>query len=231
MTDPTVSAIVPVFNCERYLPEALESILDQGYGALDVVVVDDGSSDRSAELASSYPVRILRIAHGGIARARNAGVDAARGELITFLDADDTWTPGNLRLRVDRLLERPELDAVLGRMDLFIQPGTERPEWYRSAWDLESQNALLGGLLAWRRVFDRVGRFDPTYEIGEDTDWLARFKDAKLSYEHLPDVIMRYRRHDTNTTYRRELVAPNLVRILKASIDRQRQDDEAASGA
>src|SRR4051812_4773230 len=229
MTEPSVSVIVPVFNCERYLGYALDSIFEQGYSALEVVVVDDGSTDSSADVAGSYPVRLVRVAHGGIARARNAGVSAATGELITFLDADDVWTPGNLRRRVDRLLERPELDAVLGRMDLFIEPGTPRPPWYRSAWEAESQNALLGGLLAWRRVFDRVGGFDPAYEIGEDTDWLARFKDTELVAEHIPDVVMRYRYHMTNTTYRRELIGPNLARILKASLDRQRAAAEVAS--
>jgi glycosyltransferase involved in cell wall biosynthesis len=167
------------------------------------------------------------VQHGGVARARNAGLSAATGELLTFLDADDLWTPGNLRPRVDRLLERPELDALLGRMEFFIEPGTPRPPWYRPAWEAESQKALLGGVLAWRRVFDVVGGFDSAYEIGEDTDWLARLKDSKLRCEHIPDVVMRYRHHGSNTTYRRELVGPSLARILKASIDRQRAAADA----
>jgi glycosyltransferase involved in cell wall biosynthesis len=222
MTIPMVSVIVPVFNCERYLASALESIYDQAYEPLDVIVVDDGSTDRSAAVARSYPAQLVQLRHGGIARARNAGLAAARGELITFLDADDLWTPGNLRRRVDRLLERPELDAVLGMMEFFIEPGIPRPGWFRPAWETEPQNALVCGLLAWRRVFERVGWFDTSYEIGEDTEWLARFKDARISHERTSEVVMRYRFHATNTTYRRELLGPSLAKLLKASIDRQR---------
>src|SRR3954470_4350259 len=211
MTDPSVSVIVPVFNCERYLGAALDSIFGEGYGSLDVVVVDDGSTDASADVAASYPVRLVCVQHGGIARARNAGLGAATGELITFLDADDVWMPGSLRPRVDRLLEQPELDVLLGRMEFFIEPGTPPPPWYLPAWEAESQKALLGGVLAWRRVFDEVGEFDPDYEIGEDTDWLARLKDSTARWEHIPDVVMRYRHHGSNTMYRRELVGPNLA--------------------
>ena len=222
MSRPLVSVIIPVFNCERYLDGALESIYNETYRPLEVVVVDDGSTDRSAEVARSYPVRLLGMPHSGIPQTRNAGLDAATGELITFLDADDVWMPGSLGRRVDRLLERPELDAVIGLMEVFIEPGVERPPWFRAAWQAEPQNTIMAGWLIRRRVFERVGGFNPAYETGEDTDWLARFKDARLSYERMPEVVMRYRFHSTNTTRQRELVGRNLVMALKESIDRKR---------
>jgi glycosyltransferase involved in cell wall biosynthesis len=225
MTRPLVSVIIPVFNCERYLGGALESISREEYGPLEVVVVDDGSTDRSAEVARSYPVRLLGTPHNGVARARNAGLDAASGELITFLDADDVWMPGSLGRRVDRLLERPELDAVFGLMEVFVEPGVQPPPWYRSAWEEEPQNTLMAGWLMRRRVFEKVGRFDTTYEIGEDTEWLARSKDAHLNVERIPEVVMRYRFHANNTTRRREVLRGNLVRALKQSIDRQRAEN------
>jgi glycosyltransferase involved in cell wall biosynthesis len=222
MAEPLVSVIVPVFNCERYLALALDSIFDQGYEALDVIVVDDGSTDGSADIAASYPVRLLRLDHGGIAHARNAGVNAARADLIGFLDADDVWTPDSLRIRVDHLLEHPDLDAVFGYVLLFLEPGTERPAWYQPLWETRPQHSLLPGMIARRRVFDRIGLFDTAYDIGEDTDWLARYKDAKLTHERIQAVVTRYRRHSTNTTNRRETIMPNMMRILKASLERQR---------
>jgi glycosyltransferase involved in cell wall biosynthesis len=222
MDEPLVSVMVPVFNCERFIAQALDSIFDQDYDALDVIVVDDGSTDGSAAIASSYPVNLLRIAHGGIARARNAAVAAAKGELVAFLDADDIWTAGSLRRRVDYMVERPALDALFALADLFIEPGTPRPSWFLSAWEEDPQHSMLTGVMVRRHVFDRVGPFDPAYEIGEDTDWFARLKDAQVTYERLDEIVVRYRRHDSNTTNRRDIVGPNLLRIMKASIDRQR---------
>jgi GT2 family glycosyltransferase len=112
-------------------------------------------------------------------------------------------------------------------MWLFIQPGTRRPEWYLPNWDHEPQNGLLCGMVARRGVFEVVGPFDTAYEIGEDTEWLARFKDSGLSFEHIPDVVLRYRRHTTNTTYKREVIRPNLVKIIRATVERQKAADGA----
>jgi glycosyltransferase involved in cell wall biosynthesis len=221
MSNPSVSVIVPVFNCERYLAAALESIFEQGYSPLEVVVVDDGSTDSSARVAESFPVTLVRVPHGGIARARNAGVQAASGKLITFLDADDLFTPGSLAQTVDHLQER-DLDAVSGMMEFFREPGVGKPPGYRSAWEAAPQHALLGGMVTRRQVFELVGEFDPTYEVGEDMDWIARFKDAHLRWERVPQVVVRYRHHMSNTTRRRELIGPNLIRLLKASVERQR---------
>lgn len=219
---PLVSVIVPAFNCERYLPEALASIHEQRYAPLETIVVDDGSSDSSAAIARAHGARVIRLRHRGIAHARNTGLEAARGQLIAFLDADDIWTTNSLRARVDRLSGRADLDAVSGMMGLFVEPGVPTPAWFRAGWDSEPQHALLGGWLARPHVFERVGVFDSSYEVGEDTDWLARFKDSGLKHERIPDVVLRYRHHGANTTRARDPVARNLLRALKASIDRQR---------
>ena len=231
MREPTVSVVVPVFNCERWLADALDSIFGQAWPALDVIVVDDGSTDGSARIASRYPVRLLAVEHGGIARARNAGVGAARGDLVTFLDADDVWTRDSLRPRVERMLECPELDALLGLVELFIEPGTPRPAWYRPSWDTEPQQALLQGLLARRRAFDLVGGFDPSYEVGEDTDWFARFTDSGLRSERWPEVVARYRRHDGNITNEREQIGASVLRTVKASLDRKRDAMQPGGGS
>lgn len=227
MASPVVSVVVPVYNGERFLGAALESIFGQGYELLEVVVVDDGSTDRTADIATAFPVQLVELEHGGIARARNAGVEAATGELIGFLDADDVFTPGTLRPRVEYLWARPMVDLTLARMEFFLEPGTPRPPFYLDAWERDSQPAFLGGLLARRKVFDVVGLFDPSYVIGEDTDWLARVKDSDLTVEHVNDVVMRYRYHGANSVYQRELVGPGLMRILRASIERQREQERA----
>jgi len=220
---PLVSALVPVFNGERFLAEALDSIFAQRWEPLEVVVVDDGSTDRSAEIARSYPVRYLHQENAGIATARNAAIEAAAGEIVAFLDADDVWLPGSLEKRVEHLLANPEAAYVLSRMEFFVEPGEERPPWIPERLLAKPQNGLLQTLVARREVFDRVGGFDPGFAISEDVDWLSRAKAAGVRGDMLDEVCARYRLHGGSKTNReRANVMPTLLRALKGSIDRQR---------
>ena len=229
MSGPLVSVIVPVHNGADFLAEALESAFAQDYAPLEVLVVDDGSEDGSREVARNYPVRYLRQEHSGVAVARNTGLQAARAELIAFLDADDTWCAGKLRAQVDHLLAHPDIDLVLGRMEVFVQPGTEPPPWLPAAWLRVPQNGLLPTMLARRTVFERVGPFDPSFPIGEDTDWLARAFAEGVRHTALPDVVLRYRIHGANTTDRhREGSGRALMRVLRASAQRKRERQAAA---
>lgn len=107
MALPLVSAVVPVHNGERFLAAALDSVLFQDYEPLEVIVVDDGSTDRSAEVASSRPVRLLRQENAGMAAARNAGIAHASGELVAFIDADDEWLPEAVARQAAVLAKEP----------------------------------------------------------------------------------------------------------------------------
>src|SRR6476469_10004419 len=100
---PLVSVVIPAYNAERFLGEAIESVLAQGYAHFELIVVDDGSSDRTAEVARSFGdrVRTIEQENSGVSAARNAGTRAAGGELLAFLDADDRWSPGWLERMVD----------------------------------------------------------------------------------------------------------------------------------
>jgi glycosyltransferase involved in cell wall biosynthesis len=220
---PLVSVLVPVYQGERFLAEALDSIFAQDYEPLDVVVLDDGSTDRTAGIARAYPVTYLHQENTGIPGARNAALEAARGELIAFLDADDVWKPGSLTARVEHLLADAELDYVVGHMDVFQEPGTEWPAEVAKKLMEAPAHGLLQTFVGWRRVFDRVGGFDPRFGVSEDVDWFARARHAGARGETLDLVCSRYRLHDTNTTFReRSTVMPMLLRALKGSVDRQR---------
>ena len=103
-----VSVVIPVYNAARFLADAIRSVQAQRHPRIEIIVVDDGSTDGSGEVARSFAgVRCLRQANGGIAAARNAGVHEARGNLLAFLDADDLWTPGKLALQLDVLRADP----------------------------------------------------------------------------------------------------------------------------
>jgi glycosyltransferase involved in cell wall biosynthesis len=220
----TVTAIVPVRNGGRYLGGALDSIRAQTRRADEVIVVDDGSTDGSAELAESYAdVRCIRQASQGCAAARNAGIAAARGDLLAFLDADDEWTEDKLAVQVAYLEEHRAVPYVLARQTIHLEPGVTRPAGLRPEHLEHDQVGYLPStLVARREVFAQIGGFDAGYAVASDVEWFVRAKDAGLLPVVVPRVLVRRRLHTTNVS---SAVAPNhaaLLRIFKASIDRQR---------
>src|SRR5262249_24365681 len=114
MTGPLVSVVMPVYNGEKYLRHSVETVLAQSYWPLELVAVDDGSTDGSAGLLASYgaPVRVVRQTNAGVAAARDAGIAAARGELIAFLDQDDWWRPTKVARQVALFRADPALGLV-----------------------------------------------------------------------------------------------------------------------
>jgi glycosyltransferase involved in cell wall biosynthesis len=218
VTVPLVSVVVPVHDGERFLAAALESALAQTHPRVEVIVVDDGSTDRSAEIAARHPVTLVRQDQQGVAAARNAGVAAASGELLAFLDQDDVWLPRKLERQVAALEARPELDFVLAHMEVFLEPGAPHPEWLDdSVLQTPSPSAIPSVLVARRRAFERIGGFDPGYRIACDADWLARAKDAGLEWARLDEALVRYRIHDRNGVHERAEMLRELMSVVRAS--------------
>lgn len=215
---PSVSVVIPVFNAEPFLADAIDSILTQHYSPLEIVVVDDGSTDASAAVAARYPVTLVRQATAGIGAARNAGVSAAAGILLAFLDADDLWLPGKLARQVDALQSDPSLDIVLGHVEHFVSPGTTAAHEAPPA----GPAYLAGAMLVRRDSFDRVGPFVTDLRVGEFVDWYARAKEAGLKTLVLPDLVLRRRLHDTNTGIRERDSRVDYARVLRAALDRRR---------
>jgi glycosyltransferase involved in cell wall biosynthesis len=218
VTAPLVSVVVPVHDGERFLAAALESALGQAHPNVEVVVVDDGSSDASAEVAARYPVTLLRQRNEGVAAARNAGVAASGGELIAFLDQDDVWLPHKLSTQVAALAARPELGFVLAHMDVILEPGTPRPDWLaEAALRAPSAAPIPSALMVRRAVFERVGGFDPGYRIACDADWFARARDAGIESDTLDATLLRYRIHDRNGVHERGPMLSELMQVLRAA--------------
>jgi glycosyltransferase involved in cell wall biosynthesis len=218
-----ISVVIPAFNAEAFLAEGIESVLAQDHACIEVIVVDDGSTDRTAAVASSYPVTCLRQANGGLAAARNAGVAAARGSFVSFLDADDLWRPSKLSTEIAHLQSHPELDYVLVRMQRSLLPGAPWPPGTPASWFTEPQPGTLAsaGLLR-RAVLDRIGPFNTRFRLGPDTDWQARAADAGTRWELLPDVLVQYRIHGNNISYDNQAMKHEMFELLRASIARKR---------
>jgi glycosyltransferase involved in cell wall biosynthesis len=238
MEGPAVSTIVPAFNAERFLGEAIESVLAQDYRPHEVVVVDDGSTDGTAEVAAAFPeVQLIRQANLGPAAARNAAIEAASGELIALLDADDLMEPDRLETQVTYLLEHPEAAAVLGRQELLIESGVDPPRW---ATELPAMIESVGGkgmseripvlpdhptpsMLARRSAFEQVGPYDTSFRLGEDVDWVIRAWECGLELAAVDDVVIRRRVHGANLTYDEAGCMRALLRMLKTRIERGRR--------
>ena len=223
-----ISCIVPVYNGERYLGETLDSVIAQTHRPIEVIAVDDGSTDGSSEIIRGYGdrVRVVRQPNTGESAARNAGLEAAHGELVAFLDADDLWLPEKLALQLARLAARPELDISLTRFRNFWVPelADEERRYRGHALSAPSRAHTLGVALIRSRLFERVGRFDPRVGRGSATMWFLRAGEAGAVIETLDAVLMRRRFHRENRTraelaqYRRDF-----PRIVKAWLDSRRR--------
>jgi len=219
---PRLSVILPVYNGARFLRAAVESIRRQRYEPLETIVVDDGSTDETREVATSFASEVSYVhqANAGPAAARNTGLHRALGTLIGFLDADDVWTDEKLALQVPRLLAEPSVDGVLGytRVVYAAQDGGPGPPTSPPPGPV----LVLGAALFRRSVFERVGAFDESLRMGEDVDWFLRAKERGLSLRLHPEVVHLYRRHDRNLTSREDLDRA-MATMLKRSLDRRRQ--------
>jgi glycosyltransferase involved in cell wall biosynthesis len=224
MSRPLVSVIMPAYNRERYLGEALDSVFAQGYHPLEVIVADDGSTDGTARVAIAYPeVRLLSLAHGGVSAARNAAIAASTGSLLAFLDSDDLWLAGKLDAQVELLERNPDIGYCFTRMRNFLEPGYAAPAWVLpQGIGCVSQHSSLSSVVVRREVFDRVGDFDIALDWGEDTDWMARAHVAGISATTVPEVYLRRRIHGSNLSLSRDSESALLLRLAKKSIDRNR---------
>lgn len=224
--NPLVSAIIPVYNCELYLREALESVLSQTYSPIEIIVIDDGSTDGSGLVAQSFGklVRYVRQSNGGIGAARNRGVEMARGDFLAFLDADDLWMKYKLELQMNALSDH--MDMVFGRVIQFVSPELSDDERKKLNCPVEpSAGRHPGAMLIGRESFFRVGLFETGWQVGEFIDWYAKAMDARLKSCMLSDVVLRRRLHGRNTTILKKAEQSDYLRVLKASLDRRRAID------
>jgi glycosyltransferase involved in cell wall biosynthesis len=182
-----ISVVIPVYNGERYLAEAITTALRQTRPPAEIIVADDGSTDRSEEVARSFspPVRYIQIEHKGVGAARNAGVAVAAGDHVAFLDADDLWPPDKLEVQAQRMSSEPEIDMVFGMMKEFVSPELSahlfNPRPFRSG---PLKGVVAGAMLARREVFERTGGFKESLAGGAFIDWYARDNSRRKRKKH-----------------------------------------------
>jgi glycosyltransferase involved in cell wall biosynthesis len=228
--DPLVSVVIPVFNGERFLREAVQSVLDQKYAPVEIIVVDDGSTDGTAVVARSLPetVRYLHQTNQGPSAARNRGIEHARGELIAFADADDLWPAGKLDLQL-RYFDDPTIDIVLGRIQQVLLSETNDGEMQSHEFADPAFSVNLGSAVIRKSVFERVGLFDETMRYSEDVDWFMRAREGGSIIVTIDAVTLLYRQHEQNMTRGKSTSELNVLKALKRSLDRRREQSGVAA--
>jgi glycosyltransferase involved in cell wall biosynthesis len=222
-----VSVVIPVRDMARFLDAALASVFAQTYRPIEVIVVDDGSSDDVDAVLARWPeVIAVRQARAGASAARNAGLARARGQYLALQDADDLWAPEKLALQVAHLEAHPEHGYVAALVQSFLEPGVARPDWASERQLREARPGGVGNLVMRAEVFARVGPFAPSDPT--DVDWTLRANALGVSMGLVEQVLLYRRVHDTNLSY--TLDGPRIrLGALRAAIGRKRAGAEPGS--
>ena len=216
-----VSVVIPVYNGARFLDDALRSVFAQDYRPLEVIVVDDGSTDATPEVLARWPeVIAIRQANAGVTAARNAGLARATGAFIALQDADDLWAPHKLSAQVAYLDEHAHFGYCAALVQSFLEPGHARPEWLPDAHLTEARAGGIGNFFVRAEVLREVGPFpadDPS-----DLAWSLRAQELGIRAGIVEEVLLMRRVHDANISAR---VDGSKIRLttLRAAIARRRQ--------
>jgi len=218
----SISVIIPVYNRCQFLHEALDSVARQQYQPLEILIVDDGSTDdvEKCVLEYSESIRYVRRArHLGAAAARNAGIQHARGDSIAFLDNDDVWTPTHLSQLAGCLEADPAIQIAQGRLRNFRDSGDGARFWCSPPYYLAS----LPSAIYRRQVFETVGPLDESLKFGEDCDFFMRCWERNIEKAKVDHLSLLYRRHPHNMTARKNLRELGLVQVYRKRRDRIEQ--------
>lgn len=219
MSDPLVSIVIPAYNSEKFIAETLESVFAQTYQIFEIIVVDDGSTDKTVEIIQSYgnKIRLYQQANKGPGAARNLGVSMAKGELLAFVDSDDIWVKDKLAQQVHRFRENPDLAILCGDFKRWNQrddggfdplPADETAEeihfdtkgWNYAALLLDSEVWICTVMLR-KSAWLILGGMDEAFRIGEDWDFFIR-ASRQFEIKKLNKVLAFYRIHHTSITHK-----------------------------
>lgn len=235
--DPLVSVVIPAFEAERYVGEAIESVLAQTYSPVETIVVDDGSADRTAEVAAGFDgVTVIVQENHGPSAARNRGFAASSGEFVAFHDSDDAMTPDKLAVQVGLMREDPRVGCVLAEQELLVEEGAELPFWAEGTPVptvmpakppelADEPDVHTMTMVVRREVFERSGGFDEEMRMAEDVDWLLRASEAGVEVARLPRVLLRRRVHPESLTQDAAAGRDGHFLALKKRIERNRARD------
>jgi glycosyltransferase involved in cell wall biosynthesis len=223
-----VSVIIPVWNGAPYLRDAIGSVLAQTLPPLELIVVDDGSTDETPAILASYgdAIRVHRQPNAGQGAATMAGIAMARGSMLAFNDSDDAWPMQRNQQLVKALEDDVSLDAAFGHCEQFVSPELDDDTKRRLAPPYPILAGEITSCMTIRRsAFERIGGFNPEYLSSHFVDWLARAKSAGIKTTMLDAIVLRRRLHENNFSRRQPEVRDHLhLKALRQHILRSRGD-------
>jgi cellulose synthase/poly-beta-1,6-N-acetylglucosamine synthase-like glycosyltransferase len=222
---PLVSVIIPCYNGEAFLAEAIESALAQTYQPVEIIVVDDGSTDSSPAVAHKFPVRYLHQYNHGLTKTRNRGIRESRGDYIVFLDADDRLRPEAVESGLCVMLERPECAMVVGDHVFLSEDGRHLRNSRKDCLVASHYKALLksnfiemiSSVLFRRDVLEEIGGFDTGLRVAEDYELYLRISRNYPIACH-PSVVAEYRLHGANASRNSELMLTMTLQVLNRQL-------------
>jgi glycosyltransferase involved in cell wall biosynthesis len=212
--DPGIAVIIPVRDGRRYLPQAIVSAQTQEPRPAEVIVVDDGSTDGSGEVARALGARVVRQGALGPGAARNLGVESALSDVVAFLDADDRMVPGRLAAQSASLASDETIDGVFGLMRRFSEES--------GVYGQPEQCLLPSAFLTRRAAFRESGGFDPTLPAGEFIDWMVRCRERGWRFHVVEAVVAERRVHADNLTRDKERLRAGYLAVARSAVDRRR---------
>lgn len=222
---PDLSVIITAYNSERFIERSLESVLAQSVQPQEIIVIDDGSADQTAEIVQRYNNRVRYIyqENQGPSAARNTGIRSTQNEFIAFLDADDYWPSDKLERQYAMLQQNKAADLIWDRVKIIYESAESQRFTNETVDEDAAPITCLGAALFRRRSFEKVGLFDHTLRISEDWDWHNRAYEYPLTVLKTSEVALYYCRHTDNLTKDLKELTRFSVHLLKQTLDRRRQ--------
>jgi glycosyltransferase involved in cell wall biosynthesis len=228
---PLVTVIIPCYNGETYLQEAIESALEQSYPEVEIIVVDDGSTDGSSRIAQKFPVRYIRQENRGLTASRNRGIDASHGDYVVFLDADDRLRPDAIETGLRVISEHPECAMTVGDHVFVSRDGSYLSNSSKACVQSSHYEELLKSnfvemistVLFRRSVLVEIGGFDTSLRVAEDYELYLRIARVYPIRCH-PALMAEYRLHHANTSHNSELMLRVTLQVLRRQAQYVRTD-------
>lgn len=221
-----VSVVISAYNSESYLEDAITSVLEQDWEPIELIVVDDGSTDNTVAVASRFGSRVRTI-HGsddGLAATRNRGTAASNGEYLVHLDADDVLLRDAIRTLMVAVTSQPPCHIAAGKFACFVSPELSDDVASRFRVPTAPQHGHLSGVAIVRAdVFDRVGPFDESYKPASDLQWWLRAREHDIGIRMIDDVVLHRRIHDSNSSLRESAAHKEVsLRLAREVLRRKR---------
>ena len=215
---PLISVIIPVYNGEKYISETLESVIAQTEKNWEIIAINDGSTDKSQTILENYlkkipgRLQVISVENGGVSRARNIGVSAARGIYIAFLDQDDLWAPEKLQCQINMFFTNKSLGIAFTNESIIDQQGSIIRE-KALKFDKKNRGNIfdhlifdnfipISSVILEKKLFMAIGGFDPQFSLAEDYDFLLKVTQ-KVPVDFIDEPLLLYREHGESSTFQK----------------------------